>query len=66
MEYVKISLDDLLILTTSRFKDHILKLNIVLARLSTDGMRVNISISKFFSEQVEYLVSGYWIIRQGI
>jgi hypothetical protein len=36
----------------------------VLARLSTSGMRVNISKSKFFSEQIEYL--EYWITRQGI
>jgi hypothetical protein len=36
----------------------------VLARLSTAGMKVNISKSKFFSEQSEYL--GYWITRQGI
>jgi hypothetical protein len=36
----------------------------VLARLSTSGMRVNISKSKFFAEQLEYL--GYWIIRKGI
>jgi hypothetical protein len=28
------------------------------------GMRVNISKSKFFAEQIEYL--GYWITRQGI
>jgi hypothetical protein len=27
-------------------------------------MRVNISKSKFFAEQIEYL--GYWITRQGI
>jgi hypothetical protein len=36
----------------------------VLARLSTAGMRVNISKSKFFAEQIEYL--GYWITKQGI
>jgi hypothetical protein len=36
----------------------------VLARLSTAGMKVNISISKFFAEQIEYL--GYWITRQDI
>jgi hypothetical protein len=36
----------------------------VLARLSTAGMRVNISKSKFFVEQIEYL--GYWITRQAI
>jgi hypothetical protein len=27
-------------------------------------MRVNISKSKFFAEQIEYL--GYWITKQGI
>jgi hypothetical protein len=64
MEYVKTYLDDLLILTNSSFKDHLLKLEMVLARLSTVGMRVNISKSKFFVEQIEYL--GYWITRQGI
>jgi hypothetical protein len=57
-------LNDLLILTNSSFKDHLLKLEIVLARISTAGMRVNISKSKFFAEQIEYL--GYWITRQGI
>jgi hypothetical protein len=36
----------------------------VLARLSTAGMRVNISKSKLFAEQIEY--RGYWITRQGI
>jgi hypothetical protein len=57
-------LDDLLILTNSSFKDHLLKLEMVLARFSTVGMGVNISKSKFFAEQIKYL--GYWITRQGI
>ena len=35
MEYVKTFLDDLLILTNKTFKDHLLKLELVLARLST-------------------------------
>jgi hypothetical protein len=64
MEYVKTYLDDLLILTNSSFKDHLNKLEMVLARLSTAGMRVNISKSKFFAEKIEYL--GYWITRQSI
>jgi hypothetical protein len=48
----------------SSFKDHILELEIVLARLSTSGMIVNISKSKFFAKQIQYL--GYWINREGI
>jgi hypothetical protein len=57
-------LDDLLIITNNSFKDHLFKLEMVLARLSTAGMRVDISKSKFFAEKIEYL--GYWITRQGI
>jgi hypothetical protein len=64
MEHVETHLDDLSILTNSSFKDHLLKLEMVLVRLSTTGMRVNISKSKFFAEQIEYL--GYGITRQGI
>jgi hypothetical protein len=55
-------IDDLLILTNSSFKDHLLKLEMVITRLSTNellqgvaGMRVNIFKSKFFAEQIEYL-----------
>jgi hypothetical protein len=36
MEYVKTYLDDLLMLTNSSVKDHLLKLEMVLARLSTN------------------------------
>jgi hypothetical protein len=57
-------LDDLLILTINSFKDHLLKLEMVLARLSTAGMRVNTSKSMLFAEQIEYL--GYWITIQDI
>jgi hypothetical protein len=57
-------LDDLLILTNSSFKDYLLKFKMVLERLLMAGMGVNISKSKFFAEQIEYL--RYWITRQGI
>jgi hypothetical protein len=58
------NLDDLLILTNNSFKYHLLKLEMVLAKLSTAVMRVNISKSKFFAEKIEYL--EYWITRQSI
>jgi dihydroorotate dehydrogenase len=44
MEYFKTYLDDLLILTNRSFKDHLLKLETILARLSIAGMRLNISM----------------------
>jgi hypothetical protein len=40
MEYVKTYLDDLLILANSNFKYHLLKLEMVLARLTTKGFLV--------------------------
>jgi hypothetical protein len=55
MEYVKTYHDDLLIQTNIIFKYHLLKLEMVLARLSTAGVRMNTSNSKFFAEQIEYL-----------
>jgi hypothetical protein len=55
IEYVKTYLDDLLILTNKSFRDHLTKLDMVLARLSIAGMRVNASISKFFTEEFECL-----------
>jgi hypothetical protein len=57
-------LDDLLILTNSSFKDHLFKLEMVLVRISTAGMQLNISQSKFFAVQIEYL--GHRITRQAI
>jgi hypothetical protein len=57
-------LDDLLMLTNRSFKYNLLKLEMVLARLSTAGMRLNISKFNFFAEQIEYV--EYWITRQGI
>jgi hypothetical protein len=66
MEYAKTYLDILLMITNRNIslKYYLLKLEMVLERLSNAGMRVNISKSKFFAEQIEYL--GYWITRQGI
>jgi Reverse transcriptase (RNA-dependent DNA polymerase) len=58
LEYANTYLDDLLILTNTSFAGHLTKLEIVLARLSTAGMRINASKSKIFAEQIEYLV--YW------
>jgi Reverse transcriptase (RNA-dependent DNA polymerase) len=57
MEYVKTYLDDLLLLTNNTFVEHLTKLEMLLARLSTADMRVKASKSNFFAEQIEYL--GY-------
>jgi hypothetical protein len=51
-------------LTNISFKDHLFKLEMVLARLSTAGKRVNISKSKVFSVQIEYLGKRYTTIER--
>jgi hypothetical protein len=53
MEYVKtiFFLDDFLLLTNISFKVLLLNLDMILLRLLTAGMRVNISKSKFFAEK---------------
>ena len=40
LEYVKAYLDELLLLCNIDFKDHLIKLEMVLARLSVAGMRI--------------------------
>jgi hypothetical protein len=50
MEYIETYLDDLSILTNNSFKD----------QLSISGMRVNISKSTFFTEQIESLRN--WVL----
>ena len=51
IDHVKTSLDDLLILRNICFKDHIIKLEAALEKLSKAGMRVNASKSKFSAEK---------------
>jgi Reverse transcriptase (RNA-dependent DNA polymerase) len=56
VEYVKAYLDDLLILANKSFNNHLIKLEMVRARLSTAGMRINAPKSKFFAEQIHGLL----------
>ena len=55
LEYVRTYLDDLLILSNKDFKDHLIKLEMVLARLSVAGMKINAEKSKFLTDEIEYL-----------
>jgi hypothetical protein len=60
MEYVKTMhyLDDLLMLTNNSFKEHLLKLEMVLARLSTAGMRVSVLLSTNLSSLQKNRIPG--------
>jgi hypothetical protein len=56
--YVKTYLDDLLILTNNSFQDPLTKLEMVLARLSTAGMRINADKSSSFQNRLSIWVTG--------
>ena len=64
LEYVRVYLDDLLIITRDTWNDHLLKLKPVLIRLKQAGLRINAAKSSFGKDEVEYL--GYVLCRLGI
>ena len=64
LEYVLAYIDDLLVLTTDSFEDHLEKLDGVLQRLRDAGLQVNAAKSNFAATEIEYL--GYTLSREGI
>ena len=64
LEYVRVYIDDLLVLTSGSFEDHLEKLHEVFERLERAGLKVNAKKSFFAREELEYL--GFWITRNGI
>ena len=64
LEFVRAYIDDLLVISSGSFKDHLTKLEQVFIRLTKAGLKVNASKSSFAAEALEYL--GYWISREGI
>ena len=54
-EYVRVYLDDLLIITKDAYEDHLSKLRQVLEKLKQAGLRVNADKCFFARDEVEYL-----------
>ena len=64
LEYVRVYLDDLLVITKGTFEDHMVKIKAVLKRLKTAKLRVNAPKCGFALHEIEYL--GYLLTREGI
>ena len=64
LEFIRVYLDDLLILTKSSFSNHLTKLETVFERLRKANLKVNIAKSGFALSEIEYL--GYILTREGI
>ena len=64
MENVVVYIDDILIIGTGTFEEHLVTVEEVLKRLNEKGMQVNAEKSAWAKPEVEYL--GFLITRQGI
>ena len=64
LEYVRTYIDDLLIISSGTFDDHLLKVEEVMSHLQIAGLRVNTPKSSFALHKIEYL--GYILTREGI
>lgn len=64
LEYARVYLDDLLVLTNGSFDDHLSKLGKVLELLSQAGLKCNADKCSFGAKEVEYL--GYLLTWDGI
>ena len=63
-DYVRTYLDDLLVLSSKSFEDHLNKVELVFKKLISAGLKVHMKKCNFCAPEVEYL--GYVITRQGI
>jgi hypothetical protein len=61
LEYVRVYIDDLLVITKSSHNDHLDKLEQVFIRLHNTGLKVNVDKSFFCAQETEYL--GYILTR---
>jgi hypothetical protein len=64
LAYVRVYIDDLLIITRGTLDDHLLKKLTVLTRLHNAGLKVNVAQSFFCTHEIEYL--GYILTQGGI
>jgi hypothetical protein len=64
LEYVRTYIDDLLIIMSDMYDNHLAKLEVVLSRLHNVGLHVNATKSSFALHEIEYL--GYILTREGI
>ena len=63
-DFVRVYIDDILIISNGTFEDHMSKLHQVLTRLEQRGFRANVRKCFFARDSLEYL--GYWLTRHGI
>jgi hypothetical protein len=56
--------DDVLIISTSTFEEHLLKVEKCFQHIEKAGLKINPDKSFFGKKEIEYL--GYWVTQHGI
>ena len=64
LEFVRVYIDDLLLLTMDNFEDHLHKMDLVLQQLQEAGLKVNAEKSFFGRTETDYL--RFHVCRKGI
>ena len=64
LEFVRVYLDDLLVISNSTYEDYLQKLDLVLGKLMETELKVNIGKYTLSKTEIEYF--GYIITRDGI
>ena len=64
LEFVRMYLDDVLVLTHDTLDNHLRKLDKVLHRIAKAGLKVNATKSSFGKPEIKYL--GFWITPHSI
>ena len=64
LEFFRVYIDDILIVSDGSYEDHLEKMEQVLGRLERAGFRANVRKCFFAEDELEYL--GYLLTRHGI
>ena len=64
LQFVRVYIDDILIISDGTYDDHMSKLDIVLSRVEQAGFRANVRKCFFAEDELEYL--GYLLTRTGV
>ena len=63
LEFARVCVDDLLVLTKNSFEDHLDKLELALTRLGEAGLKINAKKSFFGKHETDHL--GFIMCRKG-
>ena len=64
LEFVRVYLDDCLVISKTTFSDHLVKLEQCLTCIGDAGLRINAEKSYFGRTAIEY--PGYWVTQDGV